>query len=570
MENNKNNYPINPLYRFWRLLAPDRLEIRNIYIYATFNGLVSLSLPLGIQAIINLIQGGIISTAWIVLVCVVVAGVAVSGLLSIYQMRLTENLQQKIFTRASFEFSYRLPKIRMEAIYKHYVPELMNRFFDTTSVQKGLSKILIDFSSATVQTLFGLMLLSLYHPFFIAFSIVLALFVYVTFKLTANKGLETSLAESKSKYQMAHWLEELARTITTFKLTANTNLHLERTDKHAIDYLHNRERHFKILVSQYSLLVFFKVVITASLLAIGGILVMHQKMNIGQFIAAELIILLIMNSVEKLIASLETIYDVLTALEKIGYVTDLELEKEKGTDLSPYCENKGLQVDIKNVGFSYPGKNSKSLNNLSVSLSPGDKVLVTGTNNSGKSTFLYLLAGLYDIHEGSISYNGLPKGSLSLATLRSAIGHCFTEDELFQGTILENIGMGKEQVSLKDVKWAATNLHLNSFIEGLPNGYDTIIDPQGKKLPRSIVQKLLLARSIVGNPKLLLLDNNFEHIDDKEYDQIVDFLTSPENNWTLVVVSSNPYTTTGQFHKLIVMDEGQIIKSGPYQELQLS
>ena len=281
-----------PVERFIRLMKPDAQEIRNVYIYSIFTGLLSLSLPIGIQAIINLIQGGQINTAWIVLVSFVVFGVAVTGVLQIFQLRITENLQQKIFTRAAFEFAYRIPKICMEKLYKHYAPELINRFFDTISVQKGLSKILIDFSTAALQIIFGIILLSFYHPFFILFGLFLIILVYIIFRFTAQRGLETSLEESKHKYQVAHWLEELARTYTSFKLTGSTHLPLKRVDDLTGGYLKARESHFKVLVQQYSMLVFFKVVVAAGLLALGGILVMEQLMNIGQFVAAEIIIIM--------------------------------------------------------------------------------------------------------------------------------------------------------------------------------------------------------------------------------------------------------------------------------------
>ena len=209
---NNNETQLTPTKRFWKLLKPDSEEIKNIYVYAVFSGLVSLSLPLGIQAIVNLIQGGQISTSWIILVIVVILGIGLTGLLQIFQLGITENLQQRIFTRAAFEFAYRIPRIRLDALYKQYAPELANRFFDTLTVQKGLSKILIDFSSASLQIVFGLILLSLYHPFFVLFSFILVLLVYVIIRFTAKRGLETSLTESKYKYKIAHWLEELART----------------------------------------------------------------------------------------------------------------------------------------------------------------------------------------------------------------------------------------------------------------------------------------------------------------------------------------------------------------------
>ncbi len=182
-----------PLQRFYSLLKLDRKDISQIFFYAIFSGLVSLSLPLGIQAIINLIQAGRVSISWIILVLIVVIGVALVGILSLMQLRITENLQQKIFVRSSFEFGYRLPKIKFEALYNQYPPELANRFFDTLTIQKGTSKLLIDFSTALLQIIFGILLLSLYHPFFIFFGVLLAFLLYSIFRFSFEAGLSSSL-----------------------------------------------------------------------------------------------------------------------------------------------------------------------------------------------------------------------------------------------------------------------------------------------------------------------------------------------------------------------------------------
>ncbi len=551
-----NTSQLTPVKRFWRLLHPDRKEIRNVYVYAVFNGLINLSLPLGIQAIVNLIQGGQVSTAWVVLVVVVVLGVTATGVLQIAQLRITENLQQKIFARSAFEFAYRIPKVKMEAIYSHYAPELMNRFFDTLTVQKGLPKILIDFSTAVLQVLFGLILLSLYHPFFILFSLILIILVFAIFRFTGKPGLETSLVESKYKYRVAHWLEELARTGTTFKLAGRTELPLSKMDKEVGAYLGARESHFRVLVQQYSLMVVFKAMIVAGLLAMGGILVMQQLMNIGQFVAAEIIILLVMASVEKLVMSMESIYDVLTALEKIGQVTDLEMERTQGIDSICKPSEAGMTVDLNQVEFSYPDGDKRILNGLSLSIKGGERLVVNGPNGSGKSTLLQIIAGLYSVRSGSVNYNGLPIGNLNLMALRSEIGDCLAQEQLFDGTVYENISMGRDGASFENVRWAVKELKLEDFIQKLPNGYDSTIDPQGKKLPRSVVQKLLLARSIADKPKLLLLEDALEHLDETERVSIIDFLVRPENKWTIVAVSSDHYFHT-KADRVLQMRNGQ-------------
>jgi ABC-type bacteriocin/lantibiotic exporter with double-glycine peptidase domain len=562
------NIPPTPGQRFWLLLKPDRKEITNIYIYAVFNGLVYLSLPLGIQAIINLIQGGRISTSWVLLVSFVIAGIAAMGLLQILQLRITEVLQQKIFTRAAFEFAYRLPRIKLEALYKHYAPELMNRFFDTISIQKGLSKILIDFSAAIVQVVFGLLVLSFYHPFFIFFSLFLIIVIYFIFSLTVKRGLATSMEESKFKYKVVHWLQEVARTNSTFKLAGSTDLHLSNTNREVEGYLVARENHFKILVKQYGILVAFKVLIATGLLAMGGILVMEQELNIGQFVASEIIILLIMASVEKLVLNMEVIYDVLTSLEKIGQVTDLELEKNHGLSITENCETKGLSVQFEEVSFQYPGNPKFTLQGINLAIDAGERILITGKNSSGKNTLCALLAGLYDVTSGQISYNGFPKGNLELQSLRDSVGTGLIEEQqVFSGTILENIAMGRKNATFENVKWAVQNVGLENFIRQSKAGYETMLDPTGMKLSKSTVQKLMLARSIADKPKLLILNQSFSAIEPAERIKIESFILDKTNPWTLVVVGLTP-ELADRTDKIIILEKGKIIESGSFDQLK--
>ncbi|MGV6862582.1 MAG: peptidase domain-containing ABC transporter [Putridiphycobacter sp.] len=549
---------LTPLNRFWLLLRPDAKEIRNIYVYAFFNGLVNLSLPVGIQAIINLIQGGNISTSWFVLVIFVIMGISLSGILQINQLKITEHLQQKIFTRAAFEFAYRIPRVKLEAIYKHYAPELMNRFFDIVAVQKGLSKILIDLTTASIQTVFGLVLLSLYHPFFIVYSLILVILVYAIFKLTSKRGLDTSLKESKNKYAVAHWLEELARTSISFKLAGVTEMPMEKVDQYSKKYIDSRDAHFKILKNQYILMVVFKVLVAAGLLIVGSMLVMDQQMNIGQFVAAEIIILLVLGSVEKLILSLETIYDILASLEKVGQVSDLELENNEGIELERSDLNQGLSVELHQVDFAYPDASKNIFTKANLKIEGGEQVLIIGASDSGKTTLLYLLAGLYKVKNGSVILNNLPIGNYNPHKLRSIIGDCLMDELIFEGTLLENITMGRPDATFENVLWAIKNLELEDFVKSLPNGLKTMLDPQGKQFSKGIIDKIILARSIADKPKLLLVKDVFSSMVGEERDRIMNFITSKDNGWTLVIVSRDKSLT--QKVDRVILSENQILK----------
>ncbi|GAB4380009.1 MAG: ATP-binding cassette domain-containing protein [Salibacteraceae bacterium] len=565
--NGTNSEKPTPLQRFLKMLVPDKREIRNVYIYAIFNGLISLTLPLGIQAIVNLIQGGQVSASWIVLVIIVVGGVALGGVLQIMQLRIVEDLQQRIFARAAFEFAYRIPHIKMAQLQRKYAPELMNRFFDIISIQKGLSKILIDFSAAALQVIFGMILLSFYHPFFILFSLILILFLYITFRITANVGLKRSIEESTHKYEVAYWLEELARTAMTFKMGGLSGLPLARTNDRVTRYLRSRENHFSVIVGQLSLMVVFKVLVVTGLLAIGGILVMEQLMNIGQFVAAEIIILLIITSVEKLMLSIETIYDVLTGLEKIGEVTDLELEDDRGQDLEPYCTKEGLGFSLDEVTFAYPGTRLPAIKDINLKVNPGEIVMITGSNISGKSTLLHIISGVYDLQDGTMTYQGFPKENLSNQSIRNLIGDCLSHEQLFEGSILLNITLDRPGIDIGKVQEVSKAIGLDDLIVKMPLGYNTQLEPMGRNLPRSIAQLIRIARSTVHNPKLLLIEDPFEHLDANYRQRVIDYLCNKQRGWTLVVVSSEE-SFARMADRIVVMQDGQIVKTASYQELK--
>ena len=239
---------VSVINRFWALLSPDYKEIRNVYIFAIFSGILSLGLPLGIQMIINFIQLGQVSTSWFVLVGLVVIAVGFSGVLNIYQLRITENLQQRIFTRSAFEFSERIPKMKMEVLLKRYTPEITNRFFDTLTIQKGLSKILIDSSAAILQIVFGLILLSFYHSFFIFLGLFLIFLLIVIIRVTSKKAFNSSMEESTYKYKIANWLDEITQARLSFKMAGFSLFNLNQTNKLVNNYLSAREKHFKILL----------------------------------------------------------------------------------------------------------------------------------------------------------------------------------------------------------------------------------------------------------------------------------------------------------------------------------
>jgi ABC-type bacteriocin/lantibiotic exporter with double-glycine peptidase domain len=532
----KNKEILTPWQRLFGLLRLEKRAVMQVFYYAVFAGLVSLSLPLGIQAIINLIQGAQITTSWILLVILVTLGVAFVGVLQLMQMRIIETIQQRVFTRASFEFTYRFPKIEMKELRNYYPPELANRFFDTLTVQKGLAKVLVDVPAAVLQIIFALILLSFYHPFFIVFGVLLLLLVYVVFKFTAKKGMQTSLEESKNKYMVAHWIQEVARTVVSFKLSGKTSLALDKNDELVTEYLNARENHFKILVIQFIQMISFKVIVTAGLLIIGGILVLNQEMNIGQFVAAEIIILLVISSVEKLILGLESFYDILTSLEKIGQFVDKELESQTGD--APIFKDKFL-IELSELTYGVSNRDKNILENINLKIPSQTSLLIRGESGSGKSSLLRIIAGVLKPIKGNIFLDDFSLKNLHINKYRSNIGLSLSEETPFEGTLRENITFGDSSITDEDVFWAVEKVGLSEFVKQSSKGLNTIIKPEGKQLSYTKAKKIILARAIVMKPKILILEDPLDQFEIEEAKQIINFLTDKNRPWTLIVSSMN-------------------------------
>ncbi len=529
---------ISPLVRFWNLINQYKKQIRLIYYYAIVSGLVNLSLPLGIQAIINYLQTGELTTSWVVLVIFVLIGISISGVIQISQLRIVEDIQQDIFTRSAFEFAFRVPKIKQLSLDKVHAPELVNRFFDILTIQKGLPKILIDFSLAAFQIVFGLTLLTFYSTYFIFLGVTLVLIIYLIFKITGPKGLETSIKESKYKYNLAHWIEEIASNAKAFKIFNKEHLHLNKTDDINIKYLESREKHFKILIKQFVLFIGFKVWVAAGLLVLGGYLVFKQQMNIGQFVASEIIIILIINSVEKVIRIMETIYDVLTALDKIGYVTDLPLDQETGN--GQLVSNKGVSIEVNNLKFKYPNEEGYIFENLSFDIEAGEKVWLRGASGKGKSTLLNILARIHTINGGEVLIQNRPYSFYNIDSFNENIGFINPSTGLFEGDIKDNILMNRtiDPVLLNEI---LDVLNLSDYIARLKAGMKTEVDSEGRRMPRSIIQKIILARTLVGNPSLLLLEDPLQFIDEEEKKSIIDYIMNPNKPWTVIVIADYLY-----------------------------
>lgn len=545
----------HPIKRFFEILRYEKTDITAIYFYAILIGLVQLSLPLGVQSIISFVLGGAISTSLVLLIVVVITAVLVNGLLQINQLKIIERIQQQLFVRYAFEYANAIPKLNLRYVDGYYLPELTNRFFDTVTLQKSISKILLDVPAATLQILFGLLLLSFYHPVFIFFGILLVLVVYLMLRISGKRGFDTSVQESNYKYQVAAYLQDLARTVISFKFSRNQRLHLNKTDDFVAGYLGSRTEHFGVLLFQYWVLVIFKIVITAAMLIVGALLLVDQQLNVGQFVAAEIVIMTVIASVEKIISSLDVVYDMMTSLEKVSKLTDKPLEHEGKMQ---FIGENGVGIHAERLTFSYEDGEKPVLSNVSFTIKPGEILCLKGGYASGKSTLLRMLTGAYQPFEGSLTINGLAISSYDMLSLRCATGVLLHQQEIFHGTLMENILMDEaSEKHLPELQRLAEIVGLQQFVLRHPEGFNMQLQTDGQHLSGKVVKKVLLMRALVRKPRLLILEDPFTGLEPDYIHSLKNYLMHDLEGTTIIIVA-NDASFEQQSDLLLELEDGHV------------
>lgn len=561
--------PFTPMQRLIRMLRVEKRDIISIYVYAVLVGAISLVLPLGIQAIIGMVQGGLVFSSIYVLIGLVIVALIISGVMQIMQLTLVEYLQERLFAKAAFDFTFRIPRIRAESLFNYYPPELLNRFFDITTVQKTLPKVLIDVTAAVIQIIFGLLLLAAYHPLFIGLSFVTVLLFYVITILYSSSTLNANIVKSKYKYKIAQWLQDVARLHYSFKVSGSNRFPLEKTEKLVNGYLKYQKKYFDSLLIIFYNAIFFKAFVSGGLLIIGTYLVIDNQITIGQFVASEIVIVLVVSSIEKILLSVDSIFDLLTAVDKLGQVTDMPLESNKGAVKHLKFSESAIALKTNELTFKFEDLNKATIDGLSMEIPSHQHTCIAGTNGSGKETLLNILAGIYTSYKGSITFNGISLRDIERDHLHETIERNVSQEGIFDGTLLENITMNRTNVTMEDVYWILEKLHLLDYVAQLKDGLATQMISGGRRFSKSFITKITLARCIVNRPKLLMISDCYENFDNAYMTEFLSFVTDKKNPWTLITVS-NDLKVMQACDTIYVLEKGKLIEQGPYSEISNS
>lgn len=524
----------SPFRRLVSLLRLEREDVQIGVIYGVGVGIVSLAAPIGVQSLVSTVALGGLLQPVVVLTALVLVGLITVAALRAAQTWVVERIQQRVFTRIATDLANRLPRVDHVALKGRGNPELVNRFLEVANLQKGIAMILVDGAGVVLSTLVGMILLAFYHPALLALDVLIAASLIALLTIPGKAAVASAIKESKEKYAVTAWLEELLRHPVTFKSASGAELAASRADDLVRGYLGARKKHFKSVFRQVVGALAIQAAASAALIGVGGWLVIEGKLSLGQLVAAELVLTLVVAGIAKLGKYLETYYDLLAGVDKVGQLIDLPLEDAEGLILAP---RGGLaRVEVREVDVALNG--TAVLSNVSFTLAPGARAVLSGETGAGKSALADVVLGLRRPERGRVLFDGVETRELQVESLREQIA-LVRHVEIFAGSVFDNVRAGRPGVGVAEVCAALEQVGLREAVERMPNGVHTALSSGGVELSAGQACQLMLARAVAKRPRFMVIDGALDALDPETRSATWDLLFSARAPWTLLVATND-------------------------------
>ena len=520
---------VSPVRRLWRMLRLEQRDIWTLILFALVSGVLGLGTPLAVESLVNTVAWGTYLQPLFVLSFILFGFLAFAGLLKLLQQIIVEVLQRRMFVRIVGDLAHRFPMAEPAALESEHPSELANRYFDIMTIQKSTASLLLDGISIVLQATIGLILLAFYHPFLLGFDIILLLLMTVVTYVLGRGGVKTAIAESRVKYELAHWLQDVISFPTAFRLHGGSGYAIERANRLTVKYLGGRQDQFRVLIRQSAFALILLAVASTALLGVGGWLVIRGELTLGQLVASELVVTAIVGAFAKIGKSLESYYDLCAAVDKVGHMLDLPYDPpalDMNTDGAP------ASIRWQNLPISIANETPSGI----TVIEPGSRVAITGPSGSGKSRLLSILAGLHEPVNGFAEIAGFDCRDASRVT----DGHLISlarQPEIFCGSVLENVRLGRSWLSSADIRRALERVGLWEEVLRLPNGIDSMLQTGGFPLSYSQAVRLTLARALASVPNILLIDGILDLLDKHERTKLWEGLNQSHDLSTILIAT---------------------------------
>jgi ABC-type bacteriocin/lantibiotic exporter with double-glycine peptidase domain len=526
----------SPLTRLWQMVQPEFSDVGILLVVGLAVALLATAVPIAGQQLVRTVTFGTLYQPIIVLSMLLLMFLGFMGALQAMSVVVVELIQRRLFARTVADLSLRLPRADFMALQTANGPELINRFLDITTVQKVVAGLLVDGLALVLTTVIGMTLLAFYHPFLLGYNLLLLALLLVVVLILGRGGTQTAISESFEKYRIAGWLEEMARCPLAFRLAGGANFALARADRLTAGYLHARHRHFRVLIRQILSLFAIQALASTTLLGLGGYLVMHEQLTLGQLVAAELIVTMIVGSFAKLAKHIEGFFDLMAAMDKLGHVIDLPLERG-GHSLRvlpdvPLAELRSARFALRSE--SDHATRSQSVKGTPLSIESGQHLAVLGKSGSGKSHLADLLYGLKPPTDGTVLIGGCDVRELTPEVLRRHVA-LIRSVEVIAGSLEENVHFGRSEVDSAQIRLALQLAALHDEVASLSDGLHCVLTNDGGPLSGSQQARLMIARALAGRPKLLVIDGLVDQLPDDLLNRLLANLLGTETGSTLLV-----------------------------------
>lgn len=496
-----------------------------ILAFALGVGLLSVVTPAAIEALVNTVAFGVLLWPVIVLALVTLGFLAFAACLRAMQSAVAEYVQRRVFVRTARAFVTAFLRCDADTLARSNPTDIVNRFLEVASVQKCVATLLVDGVQIATTTIVGLAVLAFYHPYLLVFAVVMVFLLAFLLLVLGTGGIRTSIAESAAKYEFAAWLEDLARCPRSLRSQSGLTFSAERAEERIDAYLTARRRHYSVVWRQVVFGLAIEALASTALLGLGGWLVIQRQLNLGQLVAGELIVTLVLSAVSKLGKYAEVFYDLHAGLAKLAIVDRLEAEVDGGEQLPDSTGPMTVAIDAGNGEAPH----------RRVELAAGCHAAMNA--NADSTAWLEALALQSSPPAGTFELDGIDGRSLDRPAAREQVA-LVSAPETFAGTVAENLRAGRPSISAADLRAALETVGLASRIARLPLGMATSLAADGFPLDPIEAARLTLARAIAGHPRLLLIDRLLDGFDLDGDGGLTDSLFGPSSPWTLVVAST--------------------------------
>lgn len=550
MDNPDSNSPRLSLMKFFRtffrILSPERNFYWLAVIYGIGISLLSLATPISVQMLINTVANTALTTPLIVLSATLFALLAVSGLLNALRVHLMELFGRRFYARMVAEMTVRSIYAQNPFFDDSSRAALFNRYFDIVVVQKAVPVLFIGGFTVILQAGVGFVLVSLYHPLFLLFNLILVGLIWAIWGIWGASAIRSAVDLSHAKHQTAAWLEAIGASNGFFKSERRIAYAMDTTDEYTGAYIDEHKRHFRRHFAQTLSFLFIYAGASAVLLGLGGWLVIQSQLTLGQLVAAELVLSAAFFGVSQLGTYLVYFYDLCAAIDELSLFHDVE--QEQPIDEEP--------VRVKGNALEFSGLRGEARGRpavLHLEIPSGGSVLASASNHGVQRLFTDIIERHALPEGGFATLGGIDLMDLDVYHLRQSI-LVLDRSSFVSMTIREYLRMSCSDSAAERMVAALETVGLSASIASLPEGLDTKIAMTGWPLSTSETLRLKLASALIARPRILVLNQLFDLLEQEHLASAIEELRDRSD--TTVIYFSNRRVDLG-FDAFLYMENSR-------------